>query len=374
MQSQEEIAKSLGINIVDSPDQFIESSPESTDSTQSTEINVESNEETQGQDNVQNVESTTVESQSTEMVESDTINNEIQQEEPDLTDEEIENFVLTFLSERLGRDVQDFDSILGSQNAQSVIDERVAVINDFVQKTGRSPQEWFTYQSLNPSEMDDLSAVKTQFLIDLPNLTEKEVEVLINSKYRLDEDKYDENDVLYSKVQLKVDAEKARKEINSLRDSYAAPVASETQEEEFQPLFDNEWMNAMYNEVDAIEGLEFEVAKDKGFTFGLTPEYKSVLKQKNGNLENYFDQYIDRSGNWNYELLSSHQALVDNIDVIAKSIYQQGLSDGQKQVVESASNVSVNSPNPQTGVDNVDKVREQIMNALQNDNLLRFKI
>jgi hypothetical protein len=73
-------------------------------------------------------------------------------------------------------------------------------------------------------------------------------------------------------------------------------------------------------------------------------------------------------------LLSSHQALVDNIDVIAKSIYQQGLSDGQKQVVESASNVSVNSPNPQTGVDNVDKVREQIMNALQNDNLLRFKI
>jgi hypothetical protein len=378
MQSQEEIAKSLGINIVDSPEQFIESSPESVDSVQTeeqTSVQDESIEETQTQDNVQAVQSNSVEPQEAEMVTSEShVSNEAVQQEPDLTDEEIEDFVLSFLSERLGRSVQDFDSLMSNQTAQSEIDERVAVINEFVQKTGRSPQEWFTYQSLNPSEMDDLSAVKTQFLLEMPNLTEKEVEVLINSKYRLDEDRYDENDVMYSKVQLKVDAERARKDINSLRDSYAAPIARESKEEEVQPLFDNEWMNAMYNEVDSIEALEFEIAKDKGFAFGLTPEYKKVLKQKNGNLENYFDQYIDRSGNWNYELLSSHQTLIDNIDVIAKSIYQQGLSDGQKQVVESASNVSVNSPNPQSGVDNVDKVREQILNALQSDNMLRFKI
>jgi hypothetical protein len=300
--------------------------------------------------------------------------NTIESNDDDLTEEELEDFVLSFLSERLGTQVSDFSSLMNSQPAQRDIDERVAVIEEFVKKTGRSPQDWFTYQSLNPSEMDDLTAVKTQLMIDMPNLSDKEVDVLIKSKYKLDEDRYDESEIEYSKIQLKVDALKAKKEISNLRDDYAAPVQTQKQEEEFQPLFDNEWMNAMSSEVDAIEGFEFEIAKDKGFTFGLTPEYKKVLKQKNGNLENYFDQYIHRDGSWNYELLNSHQAVVDNIDVIVKSVYQQGLSDGQKQVVESASNVSVGSPNPQSGTDNVDKVREQILNALQNDNLLRFKI
>jgi hypothetical protein len=375
MDNQEEIAKQLGINIVDSPEQFIDNSSESTDSAPQSEESVEPSTETQTQDNSQEVQSTDSSLAQPEMeTATQQESNTIESNDDDLTEEELEDFVLSFLSERLGTQVSDFSSLMNSQPAQRDIDERVAVIEEFVKKTGRSPQDWFTYQSLNPSEMDDLTAVKTQLMIDMPNLSDKEVDVLIKSKYKLDEDRYDESEIEYSKIQLKVDALKAKKEISNLRDDYAAPVQTQKQEEEFQPLFDNEWMNAMSSEVDAIEGLEFEIAKDKGFTFGLTPEYKKVLKQKNGNLENYFDQYIHRDGSWNYELLNSHQAVVDNIDVIVKSVYQQGLSDGQKQVVESASNVSVGSPNPQSGTDNVDKVREQILNALQNDNLLRFKI
>lgn len=376
MDNQEEIAKQLGINIVDSPEQFIDNSSESTDSAPQSEESVESSTETQTQDNTQEVPSIDSEVSQPEMesVTEQKSNMTESNENDDLTEEELEDFVLSFLSERLGTQVSDFSSLMNSQPAKGEIDERVAVIEEFVKKTGRSPQDWFTYQSLNPSEMDDLTAIKTQLMIDMPNLSDKEVDVLIKSKYKLDEDRYDDSEIEYSKIQLKVDALKAKKEISNLREEYAAPMQVQKEEEEYQPLFDNEWMNTMSSEVDAIEGLEFEIAKDKGFTFGLTPEYKKVLKQKNGNLENYFDQYIHRDGSWNYELLNSHQAVIDNIDVIAKSIYQQGLSDGQKQVVESASNVAVGSPNPQSATDGVDKVREQILNALQNDNLLRFKI
>ena len=46
-----------------------------------------------------------------------------------------------------------------------------------------------------------------------------------------------------------------------------------------------------------------------------------------------------------------HQTVVDNIDEIVKSVYQQGLSDGQRKIVTNASNVQAQSPSntPQQG-------------------------
>ena len=98
-------------------------------------------------------------------------------QEEDYSNEEIEAAVLTFLSERLGREIQDFDSF--SQPLE--IDDRVSAIQRFVEDTGRSPQDWFAYQSLNPSEMDDMTAIRVQMATDYPDLTSDEVLTLVNS-------------------------------------------------------------------------------------------------------------------------------------------------------------------------------------------------
>ena len=50
------------------------------------------------------------------------------------------------------------------------------MIAQFVEETGRSPQDWFAYQSLNPSEMDDVTAVRVQMASEYPNLAPEEVE------------------------------------------------------------------------------------------------------------------------------------------------------------------------------------------------------
>jgi len=83
-------------------------------------------------------------------------------QEEEISDEELESTMLHYLSERLGREVSSFDEIGGTQNTSVEIDERVAAINEFVRQTGRDPQDWFAYQAMNPSEMDDVSAVKNQ--------------------------------------------------------------------------------------------------------------------------------------------------------------------------------------------------------------------
>jgi hypothetical protein len=128
----------------------------------------------------------------------------------------------------------------------------------------------------------------------------------------------------------------------------------------------------MSREVDELEAISFDL-QGQEFNFALKDDYKNQLKQKNVNIDQFFDQYVDEGGNWNFEMLNVHRALVDNIDEIVKSIYNQGLSDGQRKLVEKAANVDVSSPKvaPASTTDNV---AQQIYNHLYGDNGLRIKI
>ena len=109
----------------------------------------------------------------------------------ELTDEEVNQFVNSYLQEQVGLDLE---SILARLEQPATIDERLEPILKFVQETGRDPQDWFLYQSLNPSEMDDLSVVKLQMQNDFPDLSRDEVEMLVSAKYKTDSEFLDEKE------------------------------------------------------------------------------------------------------------------------------------------------------------------------------------
>ena len=285
-------------------------------------------------------------------------------------DVDVDGLVLGYLSETLGMDLNSIDDLKSSMAPQQAeIDERVKVIADFVEKTGRSPEEWFQYQAINPSEMDDLTAIKMSMTSEYPDLNSEEIDMLVGSKYKLDEDLYTEDEIKLSKLQLKIDANKSRTAIDELRTSYTMPVAKET--EAVQSPIDEQWIEAMTNETNALEALSFDLPSGE-FNFGITDDYRGQLIDKNSNLETYFDQYVDQNGQWDYDTFNSHRALVDNIDAIAKSIYQQGLSDGQRKIVDQAANVSSQSPNVATGNNSGNNLEQQILDALNVDKTLRF--
>ncbi len=284
-------------------------------------------------------------------------------------DVDIDSVVLGYLGETLGIQLDSIEDLRSSMTQQQAeIDERVKVIADFVEKTGRSPEDWFKYQAINPSEMDDLTAIRMSMTSEYPDLNGEEIDMLVGSKYKLDEDLYTDDEIKLSKLQLKIDANKSRQSIDELRSSYTLPVANET--EAVQSPIDENWINAMTEETNALEALSFELPGGE-FNFGITDEYKSQLIDKNSNLETFFDQYIGQNGQWDYDTFNSHRALVDNIDAIAKSLYQQGLSDGQRKIVEQAANVSTQSPGvapAQPG----DDLAKQIIDALGTDKSLKF--
>tara|TARA_R110001583_G_scaffold101574_3_gene248024 strand:- start:6 stop:1157 length:1152 start_codon:yes stop_codon:yes gene_type:complete len=286
------------------------------------------------------------------------------------SNEEIEGAVFSYLSEKLGKDVASFDDIVTTPQP---LDERVDAISRFVQETGRSPQEWFTYQSLNTSEMDDMTSLKVETAIQYPNLTADEVGTLVQSRYKLDPDLYTEQEVKVGNLQMKVDAAKAKQKIEDERMRYMAPEVQQQAASTNETFITEDWVSEMRSEADSLTGLEFDLGNDKTFTFGLDDRYKQELVNKNTHLDEYFDSYVRDDGSWDFDTLNSHRAIVDNIDAIVSSTYRQGLSDGQKNIVQNASNIQAQTPNQTASKENplVGQIKSLIGNQ---SNKLTFKI
>ena len=280
-------------------------------------------------------------------------------EQQEYTQEDVESAVTNYLSERLGREITSLDDVFETQQERE-LDERISAIADFVQDTGRSPQDWFIYQQLDPSEMDDMTAIQVQMASDYPNLSQDEVSTLMGSKYKLDSDLHSEDEVKLSQLQLKIDAQNARQGIEELRGKYSTP---NVESEEDQSLFDDQWMSSMQSETAALDGVEFDLGNGKSFTFGLDDGYRSDLMERNARLDEFFDPYVQKDGSWDYDSLNVHRAVIDNMEAIVQSVYKQGMSDGQRGLVNQAANVSAQTPN-QTGQTQESSLAAQLKQAL----------
>jgi hypothetical protein len=286
------------------------------------------------------------------------------------TDQQIEGAVFSYLSEKLGRSIASVDDLAP---APEPLDERVEAIAKFVSETGRAPQEWFTYQSLNTSEMDDVTALKVDTALQYPQLTADEVNTLVQSRYKLNPDLYTEEEIKVSQLQMKVDASNAKNKIEEERMRYAAPEPLDaTDQPAIESFIDDEWISNMRSETSELTGLEFDLGNDRTFTFGLDDRYKQELVNKNARLDEYFDPYVREDGSWDFDTLNSHRAIIDNIDAIVASTYRQGLSDGQKNIVQNAANVQAQAPTQTTPQAN--PLVDQMKTLLTGKNKLTFKV
>lgn len=254
------------------------------------------------------------------------------------------------------------------------LDPRIQVIADFVAKTGRSPEDWFRYQALDPSEMDDLTAVRINIASEYPNLSGDEVNLLLSSKYRLDDSIYSEDDIRLGTLQLKLDATKARTQMEQLREQFQMPEFEAQQSaESFESPFDEGWMRGMHQSLGELGQISFDLPNGKEFNFGVPEAYRNELFQQNAQMDTFFDKYMDDQGNWDHDLWNMHRTVTDNLPNILQNIYQQGLSDGQRAIVERAANVDASTP--VSPVQNQKSaLAEQILDALGRQQNLTFKI
>ena len=370
----ENVAREMGINIADSVEELMQMPPSTAPEVADSSLTADQESQTQGL----SPQESTDPPQQNQGTEPEQVMYQSQFGEQtggdEISHEEAMGFISSYLSENLGLDI---DSLINGGNSNTAdIDERLLPILEFVKETGRSPEDWFRYQMLNPSEMDDYSLVKMQMSLDYPELSQDEVAILLESKYKtLDYDLLDDKERKMAELQLKIDANKARQQIDSLRSNYLTRVeTTQSSYEQQDSIVDEQWLQNMVTDVEGLEGIDFELPGNKTFTFGLNPQYKDVLMSKNAELDTFFDQYVDSNGNWNHEAFNMHRAVVDNIDEIVKAVYSQGLSDGQRKVVQNVANVQTMVPQTAGPGGQQSTLAQQIESILgQQDSMMRIK-
>ena len=286
-----------------------------------------------------------------------------QEEGEELSDDEI---VLNYLSEKLGRDIDsfdDFNSTSAETESNDFASEQLQVINEYVKNTGRTVQDYLNTQTVDLSNVSDDAVIKEYLQLENPNLTEAELNDYISATYKTDAEEYSSRDTNAGKVQLTKDARAARDYFNQVKEDYAMPTQAE--DSGMSDADRGEWLSTMENEVNDLEGLSFSM-NDQGeeFTYNLDDEARQEIMSYNSDLENFFDKYVNESGDWNFDALNTDMYIMNNIDKIVRGVANQYRSKGTENVINEIKNPSFAQDRqaaPQKQESTLDMLRRQIL-------------
>jgi len=281
----------------------------------------------------------------------------------ELSDDQI---VLQYLSEKLGRDISsfdDFDNTSVETESNDFASEQLQVINEYVKNTGRTVQDYLNTQTVDLSNVSDDAVMKEYLKLENPSLTEAELNDYIAATYKTDSEEYSSRETNAGKVQLTKDAKAARDYFNKVKEDYAMPMQAD--DPEVSEAERGEWLSQMESEVNDLEGLSFSM-NDKGeeFVYNLDDEARQEIMGYNSNLENFFDKYVDESGDWNFDALNTDMYILNNIDKIVRGVANQYRSKGTENVINEIKNPSFAQDRqaaPQKQESTLDMLRRQIL-------------
>jgi len=274
--------------------------------------------------------------------------------------------VLEYLSEKLGRDLTSFDD-LNTSSAETesgdFASEQLQVINDYVKNTGRTVQDYLNTQTVDLSNVSDDALMMEYLKLDNPSLTDAELNDYMATTYKTDKEEYSSRETNAGKVQLMKDAKTARDYFNQVKEDYAMPT--EANSPEISEAERGEWLSKMEGEVNDLEGLSFSM-NDQGeeFTYNLDDEARQEIKGYNSDLENFFDKYVNDSGDWNFDALNTDMYIMNNIDKIVRGVANQYRSKGTESVINEIKNPSFTQDkqeSPQRQQSTLDMLRKQIL-------------
>jgi len=284
------------------------------------------------------------------------------QEGEEISDEQI----LKHLSEKLGRELTSYDDLntTGEQTeSNDFASEQLQVINEYVKNTGRTVQDYLNTQTVDLTNVSDDALMMEYLKIDNPSLTDAELNDYMATTYKTDKEAYSERETNAGKVQLMKDAKTARDYFNKVKEDYAMPVKAD--DPAVSEAERSEWLSKMEGTVNDLEGLTFSM-NDKGdeFVYNLDDEARQEIKGYNSNLENFFDKYVNESGDWDFDALNTDMYILNNIDKIVRGVANQYRSKGTESVINEIKNPSFTQDKqgaPQKKESTIDMLRRQIL-------------
>jgi len=236
-----------------------------------------------------------------------------------------------------------------------VLPDNVEKLVQFMEETGGDIQD---YVRLNAdySNVNEDVLLKEYYKNTKPHLTDEEISFVMEDKFKYDSDTDEERDIRKRKLAKKEAVAEARNHLESLKQKYYDEIKLRpgvTQEQKKAMDFFNRYNNEqeiaeqrhkkfidntkqMFS--DDFKGFDFEVGEKK-FRYGVKDP--NAVAENQSNLNNFVEKFLDNEGNVK-DTKGYHKAMyaAQNIDRIVNHFYEQGKSDGIKNVIEGSKNPS----------------------------------
>jgi len=257
---------------------------------------------------------------------------------------------------------------------EAVRDEKVAgrqlpdnieKLVSFMEETGGDVED---YVRLNTdySKVDDNSLLREYYKNTKPHLDHEEISFIMEDNFKIDEDLDEERDIKKKKLAFKEEIAKAKNFLEETKSKYYDEIKLRpgvTQEQQkamdfFNRYNENKKVAADKHEQFVNTTKEYFTKDFKGFEFNLGDtkfsyninNTQEVIDQQS-DLEKFVGKFLNEEGRID-DHKGYHKALyaARNADTIAKHFYEQGKSDGIKNIVNKSKNIDTAS-RPQNNED-----------------------
>jgi hypothetical protein len=242
-----------------------------------------------------------------------------------------------------------------TQPKQVQLPENIEKLIDFMKDTGGTVQD---YARLNAdySNVSEDALLKEYYKKAKPHLDTEEVDFVLEEAFSFDTDIDEERDIKKKKLAKKEAVVEAREFLEDLKKEYydeikMRPGVNQEQQKamDFFNRYNDEQQLATQKHEQFIDntkqfftndfkGFDFEVG-EKRFRYGVKDP--NAVAENQSNLNNFVGKFLDTEGNVK-DTKGYHKAMyaAQNIDKIVNHFYEQGKTDGIKNVVEGSKNPS----------------------------------
>ena len=239
------------------------------------------------------------------------------------------------------------------QQEQVMLPDNVEKLVEFMHETGGNLQD---YVRLNAdySSVDEDTLLQEYYKNTKPHLSSEDLTFVMEENFSFDDEIDEERDIRRKKLAKKEEVAKAKTFLEDLKHQYYDEIKmrpgvnqeqkkatdffnryndeQELAQQQHKSFVDN--TNQLFT--NEFKGFDFEVGEKK-FRYGVKDP--SAVAENQSNLNNFVGKFLDTEGNVK-DTKGYHKAMyaAQNIDKIVNHFYEQGKSDGIKNVVEGSKN------------------------------------
>ena len=253
-----------------------------------------------------------------------------------------------------------------TQPTKVELPDNIEKLVEFMKETGGTIED-YTRLNADYSNVDENTLLKEYYKNTKPHLSDDDLTFVMEENFSFDTDLDEERDIRKKKLAKKEEIAKAKKHLEDLKVKYYDEIKlrpSQNQDQQKAVDFFNRYnkdqelatqqherfindTNTLFS--DDFKGFDFEVGEKK-FRYGIKDP--SSVAENQSNINNFVEKFLDTEGNVK-DTKGYHKAMyaAQNVDRIVKHFYEQGKTDGIKNVMQSSKNPTLDAPRQSAGED-----------------------